>query len=71
MRKITVKDNVSCYTVWLIPAAAINDSSCPDLIRASGRSRFNEINVADAHGSSPWAEGPRVKPGHDDGEIGV
>ncbi|MGH7112319.1 MAG: hypothetical protein ACREFK_18075, partial [Stellaceae bacterium] len=20
----------------------------------------------DAHGSSPWAEGPRVKPGHDD-----
>jgi protein ImuA len=21
---------------------------------------------ADAHGSSPWAEGPRVKPGHDD-----
>src|SRR5437667_4163775 len=23
--------------------------------------------LADAYGSSPWAEGPRVEPGHDEG----
>jgi hypothetical protein len=42
-------------------------SSGADLIRAS-TSLFRPTQAVDAHGSSPWAEGPRVKPGHD--EIG-
>src|SRR5271169_4684385 len=44
-------------------------SPCPDLIRAS-TVLAGEITKppedVDAHGSSPWAEGPRVKPGHGD-----
>jgi len=41
--------------------AASLSSSSPDLIRGSFEA------ARDAHGSSPWAEGPRVEPGHDGG----
>src|SRR5207245_2607567 len=42
-------------------------SSCADLIRVSTSLSLPSQGV-DAHGSSPWAEGPRDKPGQD--EIG-
>src|SRR6266851_4237015 len=40
-------------------------SSCADLIRAS-TSLHRPPQGVDAHGSSPWAEGPRVEPGQDE-----
>jgi hypothetical protein len=40
-------------------------SSCADLIRAS-TPFFRPLEGVDAHGSSPWAEGPRDKPGQDE-----
>jgi hypothetical protein len=40
-------------------------SSCADLIRAS-TPLFRLLEGVDAHGSSPWAEGPRDKPGQDE-----
>src|SRR5713101_1761211 len=39
-------------------------SSCADLIRVSTSLSLPSQGV-DAHGSSPWAEGPRDKPGQD------
>jgi hypothetical protein len=42
-------------------------SSCADLIRAS-TSLLRALEGEDAHGTRPWAEGPRDKPGQD--EIG-
>src|SRR2546430_1325043 len=43
-------------------------SSCAGLTRVS-TSLFRPIQGVDAHGSTPWAEGPRVEPGQD--EIGA
>ena len=40
-------------------------SSCADLIRAS-TSLFRALEGVAAHGTRPWAEGPRVKPGQDE-----
>ncbi len=33
-------------------------------IHAYARAAGGDFGRVDAHGSSPWAEGPRVKPGH-------
>jgi hypothetical protein len=41
-------------------------SSCADLVRAS-TPLFRALEGVGAHGSSPWAEGPRAKPGQDEG----
>jgi hypothetical protein len=40
---------------------------CPDVFRASTRPLGGQLlaeTSGDAHGTSPWAEGPRVEPGH-------
>ena len=41
------------------------EASCADLVRAS-TSLFRTPQGVDAHGTSPWAEGPRTKPGQDE-----
>jgi error-prone DNA polymerase len=41
------------------------ETSCADLVRAS-TSLFRPPQGVDAHGTSPWAEGPRAKPGQDE-----
>src|SRR5436190_9305308 len=40
-------------------------SSCADLIRAS-TPWFGALEGVDAHGFTPWAEGPRIKSGQDE-----
>jgi error-prone DNA polymerase len=41
------------------------ETSCADLVRAS-TSLFRSPQGVDAHGTSPWAEGPRTKLGQDE-----
>jgi hypothetical protein len=42
------------------------DPSCLDLIWASANAGMMVPLSMDAYGSSPWAESPRVNPGHDE-----
>src|SRR5438876_1161919 len=57
---------LAMLTCMILPENELK-SSCADLIRVSTSLSLPSQGV-DAHGSSPWAEGPRDKPGQD--EIG-
>src|SRR3982074_2169856 len=46
-------------------AGLIGDDGTPFSPSSPGLTRGSLDAATDAHGSSPWAEGPRVEPGHD------